>query len=301
MAVEERIRGTRAILAPAVGERAAENVLRAARDHRHGGRRGPDRRRGGREHEPLEPAVRRRRHRHDPQRVARGSDPLQHDRRPALRELLGQHDSGLGDPLERLPATRHGSELLRHELGGMVAGLVRPREPHPRDDAAQLLGDRRRFLGRGVRLREQQPGTEREVAHGDVAAGGIACDVSTPVHRGELHEGGAALADRAVDLLLPEDLDLAVVETHGPARPSPVRPAQQVQGMLEIGRPDGRLVGQPHPHQRSQRQPGRREKAAQRRDQRPEVRAQDGRDDGGQAEHGEAAPDPDARAGPLHE
>ena len=183
----------------------------------------------------------------------------------------------------------------------MLVGLVQLCQPHPRDDAAQLLGDRRRRLGRGVGLREQQPGAEREVAYGDVGAPRIASRVGASVHRGELHEGGAALADRAVHLFPPEDLDLAVVEPHGPPRPRPVRPAQQVQGVLEVGGPSQRLVREPGAHQRSQRQARGRDKTAQRRHQRPAVRAQDGRDHGRQAEHGEAAPDPDARAGPFHE
>ena len=215
-------------------------------------------------------------------------------------ELLGQHDSGLGDPLERLPATRDGGELLRDQLRGLFAGLVQPREAHARDDAPELFGDGSGFLRRGVRLREQQPGAEREVAHSDVAAGRIAGDVGAPVHRGELHEGGAALAGRAVHLLPAEHLDLAVVQPHGPGRPSPVCPAQQVEGVLEVGRPGQRLVRQPHPHQRSERQPGGRDEAAERGDQRPAVRAQDRRDDGGQAEYRETAPDPDAGAGALH-
>src|SRR2546426_7998272 len=43
--------------------RAAEDVLRATRDHGHSRRDRPDRRRGGGQHEPLKPAVRRRRDR----------------------------------------------------------------------------------------------------------------------------------------------------------------------------------------------------------------------------------------------
>jgi len=114
---------------------------------------------------------------------------------------------------------RDRGELLRDQLGGSLARFVRPREPHPRDDTTQLVGDGRRFLGCGVRLRKQQPGAEGEVTHGDVAAARIACDVGPPVHRGELHEGGAALAGRAVHLVPAEDLDLAVVEpTAQPAR-----------------------------------------------------------------------------------
>src|SRR2546422_4756326 len=59
------------------------------------------------------------------------------------------------------------------------------------------------------------------------------------------HEGGAALAGRTVHLFSPEDLDLAIVEPHGPPRPRPVRPAQQVQGVLEVGGPSQRLVREP--------------------------------------------------------
>ena len=39
-------------------------------------------------------------------------------------------------------------------VNAVLARLVRPRQTHPRDDTAQLLGDRRRFLGCGLRLRE---------------------------------------------------------------------------------------------------------------------------------------------------
>src|SRR2546422_7346861 len=78
------------------------------------------------------------------------------------------------------------------------------------------------------------------------------------------HEGGAALAGRTVHLFSPEDLDLAIVEPDGPPRSRPVRPAQQVQGVLEVGGPGQRLVREPDAHQRAQRQARGRDETAQR-------------------------------------
>jgi len=124
--------------------------------------------------------------------------------------------------------------------------------------------------------------------------------VRTPVYRGELHEGGAALTGRAIHLLAPEDpTSLSSNPTAQPARAPCARRSRS--GVLEVeARVSGSSASQ-HAHQRSQRQPGRRDEAAECRDQRPDVGAQHGRDDGGQAEHGEGAPDPDARALAPHE
>src|SRR2546430_16577466 len=69
--------------------------------------------------------------------------------------------------------------------------------------------------------------------------------------------------------------------------------------MLEVGRAGGGTLGEPDAHQRGERQPGGGQKSPDRREQGPETRLQHAPHDGGEAEHGESAPGPDA--GPCHE
>jgi len=89
------------------------------------------------------------------------------------------------------------------------------------------------------------------------------------------------------------------LEPDDPTGARAVRAAQQVDGVLEVGRAGGGTLGEPDAHQRGERQPGGGQKSPDRREQGPETRLQHAPHDGGEAEHGESAPGPDA--GPCHE
>src|SRR5207248_1833840 len=77
-------------------------------------------------------------------------------------------------------------------------------------------------------------------------------------------------------------LDVARVEPHGPGGARPVRAAQQVERVLEVGGQGDRLPGEPEPRERGEREARRHYEAPRGRKQRPAVRLQRGRDDGGE-------------------
>ena len=299
MPVPQRIGGAGALRAAAVGNGGAEDVIGALGGDGDTRMNRPHHRRLGRHRQLVEPPVRARRQRHHAP-PGPGAGGGQHDRRPALRHLVRQLDSRLRDALECQRSARQGRELPRHDLLGLLPRVVLLGEPHARDQPAQLRGGRRRHLGAAVAPRQQQARAEGEVTYGHIGAGGLARHVGPAVRRRQLHQRGTALADGAVELGPTPDLEVAGGQSHGPARAGAVRPAQQVERVLEVRGHGGRLVGEPGADDRPERQPGGAHEAAQRGHQRPHVGRLDRAHDGQQAERRQSAPDPNPRGGQLH-
>ena len=213
---------------------------------------------------------------------------------------MRQLDSRFCDALERERTARQRRELPRHDLPGLLPRLVQLGDAHARDQPAQLVCHRRGHVGSGVRPRQQQARSEREVAHGHVGPGRLARHVGPSIRRRQLHQRGAALPDGAVEVGRPRNLEVAGGQSHGPSGGGAVRPPQQVERVLEVGRHGDRLVGEPGAHERRERQAGGGQEAAQRGHQRPHVGRQHRTHDGDQAERRQSAPDPDPRRGQLH-
>ena len=119
-------------------------------------------------------------------------------------------------------ATRHRGELFRHELGWLVGGLVLPYETHARDQAPQLVGGALRNGCGAIFGGQQQPRAPGKIPDGNVGAGRLAGDMGPPIYGRELHEGGASLAGGRLQGATARDFEVALLETHDPARPGPV-------------------------------------------------------------------------------